>query len=327
MAVKPHPAAANMSDPDPNVASSSDHEPRSAASANAGSGIPLVGGPPLPRGWLGRWPGVTFLLPFVIYMLVGSLEPTPPEPPKANAATETRGDAATTVGEPHNAAESENLTPEEQLKREKESKTMPYRFYPYLYTAKIVLTVAAMLLVIPGYRSFPFRINGVAIAVGLIGGAAWIVLCKLHLEPKVLKPLGLGGLIEMGRRPGFNPLKELAANPKWAYEFLAIRFLGLCLVVPIIEEFFLRGFLMRYVMHIDWFLIPFGFATPLALAVGTAVPMLMHPGELIAAAVWFSLVTWLMLRTRNIWDCIAAHAVTNLMIGLWVLWSGDWFLM
>ena len=27
--------------------------------------------------------------------------------------------------------------------------------------------------------------------------------------------------------------------------------------------------------------------------------MLMHPGELFAAAVWFSMVTWLMLRTRE----------------------------
>ena len=65
---------------------------------------------------------------------------------------------------------------------------------------------------------------------------------------------------------------------------------------------------------------------PLSIC-GTAVPMLMHPGELFAAAVWFSLVTWLMLRTRSIWDCVIAHAVTNLLIGLWVLWSGDWWLM
>ena len=109
--------------------------------------------------------------------------------------------------------------------------------------------------------------------------------------------------------------------------FLAIRFFGLVVIVPIIEEFFLRGFLMRYVMHVDWPYIPFAKVDRLALICGTAVPMLMHPGELFAAAVWFSLVTWLMLRTRSIWDCVIAHAVTNLLIGLWVLWSGDWWLM
>jgi membrane protease YdiL (CAAX protease family) len=74
-------------------------------------------------------------------------------------------------------------------------------------------------------------------------------------------------------------------------------------------------------------LIPFGVTTNMALAVGTLLPVLMHPAEIFAAAVWFSLVTWLMLKTRSIWDCILAHAVTNLLIGLWVLYSGDWFLM
>jgi CAAX protease family protein len=58
--------------------------------------------------------------------------------------------------------------------------------------------------------------------------------------------------------------------------------------------------------------------------VGTAVPMLMHPGELLAAFVWFSLVTWLMTRTRNIWDCVAAHAVTNLLLGIYVVTQHQW---
>ncbi len=28
----------------------------------------------------------------------------------------------------------------------------------------------------------------------------------------------------------------------------------------------------------------------------------MHPAELLAAAVWFTLITWLMFKTKNIWD-------------------------
>ena len=61
-----------------------------------------------------------------------------------------------------------------------------------------------------------------------------------------------------------------------------------------------------------------------ALIAGTVFPMLMHPGELFAALVWFSLVSWLMLRTRNIWDCITAHMVTNLLLGIYVMCSGQW---
>jgi hypothetical protein len=77
-------------------------------------------------------------------------------------------------------------------------------------------------------------------------------------------------------------------------------------------------------MHDSWWLVPFGAVSRLALVVGTAVPMMMHPGELLAALVWFSLVSWLMTRTRNIWDCVAAHAVTNFLLGIYVVQTGNW---
>ena len=104
---------------------------------------------------------------------------------------------------------------------------------------------------------------------------------------------------------------------------------GLAIVVPVIEEFFLRGFAMRFVMEKDWWKVPFGTVNRLAIVVGTVLPMLIAPGELLAAAVWFSLVTWLMLRTKNIWDCVVAHAVTNLLLGVYVVVMGGeaWRLM
>jgi hypothetical protein len=64
--------------------------------------------------------------------------------------------------------------------------------------------------------------------------------------------------------------------------------------------------------------------TPLAAVLGTVFPMLMHPGELFAAAVWFSLVTGLMVYTKNIWDCVTAHAVTNFLLGVYVVKYGAW---
>ena len=78
---------------------------------------------------------------------------------------------------------------------------------------------------------------------------------------------------------------------------------------------------MRLVMERDWWKVPFGTASRLAIVLGTVVPMLYHP-ELLAAAVWFSLITWLMLQTRNIWDCIVAHAITNLILGIYVVTMG-----
>jgi membrane protease YdiL (CAAX protease family) len=202
-----------------------------------------------------------------------------------------------------------------------------YAHYPYVYTAKIALTIAAMIYVLPGYRQFPFRISLLAIGVGVVGGVLWIAICNLRLEDYVVEWLGpksrVVSLLGLGERSAYNPLDQLAATPAWAYTFLAIRFLGLVLIVPVIEEFFLRGFLMRYVMNPSWWEVPFGEANRAAILLGTLFPVLYHP-EKLAALVWFSLVTWLMLRTRNIWDCVAAHAITNAMLGIWVVSQGEW---
>ena len=259
-----------------------------------------------------RNPWATCLLPFLVYMLVGSLEPAAPKPlTDAQLAAPEHIQRQIAEGTPNRFG-------------------LRYKHYPIVYTVKIVLTIAAMLYVLPGYRQFPFRISPLAIAVGVVGVVLWIWLCSLHLEPKLLAPLGLdaflglGAFADLGTRPAYNPLEQLKANPALAYMFLAIRFLGLALVVPVIEEFFLRGFLMRFVQDERWWQIPFGQWTPLAAVVGTAVPMLMHPAELLAAAVWFSLVTWLMARTRNIWDCVAAHAATNFLLGVYVVTQHQW---
>jgi CAAX prenyl protease-like protein len=194
-----------------------------------------------------------------------------------------------------------------------------------IYTVKIVLVMAAMAVVWPGYRQFPFRVSPLAPLVGAVGIVLWIGICKLQLESKLLAPLGLERLVAAGTRSGFDPFDRWHDEPLLACGFLAVRFWGLAVIVPVIEEFFLRGFVMRFVIDAEWWKVPFGRLTPAAIVVGTALPVAMHPAEMFAAAVWFTLVTWLMFKTRNIWDCVAAHAVTNLLLGAWVVARGDWY--
>lgn len=270
----------------------------------------------------------------VVFMLVGSLEPKPPEPAQQSMDAGDAGLESPPAG-PASETESEGLLPK-----------FPYSQYPWIYTARIGLTVLAMALVWPGYRTFPWKVHRLSVLVGLAGIVLWVGLCHLQLEQKLIGPVdrGLGRLIPglepgdtptiglmdwlgTGQRSAFNPLKEMADQPAAAWLFLAVRFFGLAVVVPVIEEFFLRGFLMRFVMHQMWWRVPFGVADRTALVVGTAVPMLMHPGELFAALVWFSMVTWLMVRTKNIWDCVAAHAVTNFLLGVYVVTFDQWQLM
>ena len=241
-------------------------------------------------------PWVIFLLPFAVFMLITSLEPTPDVPGGGKLAL-----------------------------------AIPYAYYPLIYTLKIALTIAAIALAWPGYRQFPFRIGPLSAVVGVVGGVVWIGLCSLDLEQMYLKPalesIYLGGLIDAGVRSAYDPLTQLVDDPICAYGFLAVRFVGLVLVVAVIEEFFLRGFVLRFPVRHDWWDVPIGRVTPTAAVLLTLVAMAMHPAELAAAAVWFSMITWLYARTRSIWDCIAAHAITNLLLGIYVVITGEWHLM
>ncbi|RIK77454.1 MAG: CAAX prenyl protease-related protein [Planctomycetota bacterium] len=309
-------------------------EPTEAGNdTQAGGPDELRPAPPLPRGVWGRVPAITYVLPFLVYMLVGMVEPKPPKapepkPPQPGAAQSPAdaADAQEELDEKIRAAR-EHYGEDVELNEHGEP-VPPLRLYPAFYTTKIGLTLLAMLLVLPGYLVWrPFRVNWIALAVGAVGIVVWVGLCKLDLEEKLLVPIGLGKFVDMGIRPGFNPLEQIKDNPNWAYGFLAIRLLGLVIIVPIIEEFFIRGFLIRYIMDVDWFKIPFGKLDRLGMITATVVPMLMHPAEVFAALAWFSMITWLMIRTRNIWDCVAAHAVTNALLGAYVLTTGDWQFM
>ncbi|MBI2825065.1 MAG: CAAX prenyl protease-related protein [Planctomycetia bacterium] len=251
-----------------------------------------------PRSLAARYPWLPYVLPLVVFLVVTTLEPAPPDP--TNQTVESTGWFGF---------------------------ALPYSTYPLLYTAKIVLVVVAMVFAMPVYRQFPMRVSPLSVVVGVVGVVAWIGLCKLGIEQRLLPKLGLESFIESGQRSGFNPLVELAGRPLVAYGFLAIRFVGLVLVVPVIEEFFLRGFLMRFCVHEQFWNVPFGTVNRAAVLAGTLLPMAMHPAELMAAGVWFSLVTLLMVRTRNIWDCVTAHAVTNLLLGIYVVGWNQWQLM
>ncbi|MEX0585043.1 MAG: CAAX prenyl protease-related protein [Pirellulales bacterium] len=186
----------------------------------------------------------------------------------------------------------------------------------------------AFWFVSPGYWAFPLRVTPLSLLVGVVGAAVWIGLCQLDWEERLLPAVGLQWLLDATARTDYDPFAHLGSNSPWLYAFLAFRLVGLALVVPVMEEFFLRGFVMRIVASSDWEKLPIGPMPIAGLVAGTLVPVMMHPAsEALAAIVWFSGVTWWMIRTRSIWDCIVVHAVTNLGLGIYVFATGDWRLL
>ncbi len=249
------------------------------------------------REILALQPWLAYVLPIAVFFCVGSFEPTPP----ATASNSTSWPSVS------------------------------YRFYPWIYASKLFATVIALCLVWPAYKPHLKSIGWKGIGIGIVGGVLWIALCNLHWEQTTLHPLlktlRLESLIGTGVRSAFNPFIELEGNTFGILIYLAMRGTGLILVVPVMEEYFLRGFVMRFFASDEWWSYPVGKVTLVSAIVGTALPMFMHPGEMLAAAVWFSLISVLAWHTKNLWECIAAHSTTNLILGIYVLTDNAWWLV
>ncbi|MDG2220278.1 MAG: CPBP family glutamic-type intramembrane protease [Rubripirellula sp.] len=171
-------------------------------------------------------------------------------------------------------------------------------------------------------KVFPLRVTPLSVVVGVIGGLIWIGLCRLNLESQLMTLLGLSP-DWLGQRDAINPW-VLFSDSSGLYAFLVARFALLVIAVPIAEELMLRGFLIRYLEDAAWESLPLERIGKTGLIAATAYGVLSHPSEWIAAAVWFTLVTLLMMRTKRFWDCVVAHSITNAMLGIYILWAHDW---
>src|SRR5262249_30767252 len=98
---------------------------------------------------------------------------------------------------------------------------------------------------------------------------------------------------------------------------------GLAVLVPVAEELFWRGFLARWLVNPDWQRQPLGHFTPASFIIVTVLFTLAHP-EWLAAAVYCALLNGLLAWKRDLWNCVVAHGVSNLALGVYILTEKDW---
>jgi len=78
----------------------------------------------MPQWFLQRHRWLPFVLPLLVYLLVGTIEPTP-----------------------------------DRVGGEAIGLSIPYAWYPAVYAAKLALTVVAVLLVLPAWGWLPWRLT------------------------------------------------------------------------------------------------------------------------------------------------------------------------
>lgn len=151
---------------------------------------------------------------------------------------------------------------------------------------------------------------GLAAAIGLLALILWI------------SPQQFFG--SAPRTIGFDP-EVFSGQPMLYALTIALRFLRLVIVVPLVEEIFWRGFLLRYLIAEDFERVPFGkFSwlsfTAVSLLFGFSHAQADWPAALLTGALY----NFVAYRTKSLSSCVLAHAVTNLLLGLWIMKTRQW---
>jgi hypothetical protein len=115
----------------------------------------------------------------------------------------------------------------------------------------------------------------------------------------------------------------LDASGALIWPLVILRWVGAALLVPVMEELFWRSFLMRWVANPQFERVDPRQAGLKAIVLSTFVFTLAHTLWL-AAVIAGLAYAWLYVRTGKLWTAVIAHAVTNGMLGIWVLMTGRW---
>jgi len=124
--------------------------------------------------------------------------------------------------------------------------------------------------------------------------------------------------------PPWNPLVFFRDAPALGWAFVAVRVVGRSVLVPMIEEVFYRSFLYRMVVRPDFESVSMGLWQAKAFAVTCLLFGLSHPGQWLPALVCAALYQGLVLRRRRLGDAMVAHGVTNAILSVYAIATGNW---
>jgi hypothetical protein len=186
----------------------------------------------------------------------------------------------------------------------------------WLYPVRVLATVVVLLAV--SRRLIPWHPSRLLATVAL-----GVAVFTIWVGPDVLWPGFRHHWLFSNKLLG-EPRSTLPAELKGNALFLAVRVFGSVVLVPIIEELFWRGWLMRWLISPKFEAVPLGTYTPFSFWMTAALFASEHGSYWDVGLVTGAIYNWWLIRTRNLADCILAHAVTNACLAAYVLGGGQW---
>ena len=183
--------------------------------------------------------------------------------------------------------------------------------YYGVYCAKTFVGAFLVWLMWPLVKEMRWAFSWEAIAIGIFVAVFWV-----GLDPYCPKWMKVDRV--------WNPDIDLDANSTPALAYIAIRIIGSTLVVPHMEEVFFRSFLYRYIIKVDFLSVPLNHFNVRSFLITSVLFGIEHGNQWIAGILCGFCYQWLVLRKNRLGDAMTAHAISNLLLGAYVAWKGQW---
>ncbi len=181
-----------------------------------------------------------------------------------------------------------------------------------LYGLRIVTTAAAVWLARRQLAGAGWRMSWGGVVLGVVAFALWLAL----VGPPPGEAAASSG--RLGAALG-------ALDPPARGLWIATRFVGAVVIVPLVEELAFRGYLARRLTAADWERCSLRTITWPAVLASSVLFGLLHR-DVVAGAVVGVLYALAARRRGQLGDAVLAHAVTNALLALTVLTTGRWTL-
>jgi uncharacterized protein len=178
----------------------------------------------------------------------------------------------------------------------------------WFYLAKTLVGAWLIFEMRPFVSEMRWAISWEAIVVGILVFIMWVGIDPYY--PKLMKTGSTG-----------NPATLFGQNSGLASFFNIVHILGMTLVVPPLEEVFYRSLLYRYIASPNFLAVPMNRFIPLPFFATILVFGFSH-NEWLAGILCGAAYQWLVIRKNRLGDAMTAHAITNFLLGVYIVWHG-----
>jgi len=152
-----------------------------------------------------------------------------------------------------------------------------------------------------------------AVVTGIVVFAVWVGLDPYY--PKI------GLLFKYTPESIWNPFARFGDGSIIAWALIVVRIFGMTILVPPIEDVYYRSFFYRVLIRYDFQTVAMNHFDGVAFAIVPVVFGLVHP-QWLAGIFCGVAYQWLVLHRNRLGDAMTAHAITNFLLAVYVVWKG-----